>query len=75
MKNIEEIYPDHLTSLEITNYLAKWCIEYTVDCLNKVKHEYVDDFRFMGLNNTDFITTDFYSGYICYGTKIGNLHP
>jgi septum formation protein len=23
MKNIEEIYPDHLTSVEITNYLAK----------------------------------------------------
>jgi len=38
-------YENNVNNNFYTNYLAKWCIEYTVDCLNKVKHEYVDDFE------------------------------
>ena len=38
-------YENNVNNNFYTNYLAKWCIEYTVDCLNKVKHEYADDFE------------------------------
>jgi maltose phosphorylase len=38
-------YENNINNNYYTNYLAKWCIEYTVDCLNKVKHDYVDDFN------------------------------
>lgn len=37
-------YENNVNNNFYTNYLAKWCIEYTVDCLNKVKHDYSDDF-------------------------------
>lgn len=38
-------YENNINNNYYTNYLAKWCIEFTVDCLNKVKHDYVDDFN------------------------------
>ena len=38
-------YENNVNNNFYTNYLAKWCIEYTVDCLNKVKHQYGDDFE------------------------------
>ena len=38
-------YENNVNNNYYTNYLAKWCIEYTVDCLNRVKHEYADDFE------------------------------
>ena len=38
-------YENNVNNNFYTNYLAKWCIEYTVDCLNKVKHNYPDDFE------------------------------
>lgn len=37
-------YENNVNNNFYTNYLAKWCIEYTVDCLNRVKHEYTNDF-------------------------------
>ena len=37
-------YENNINNNFYTNYLAKWCIEYTVDCLNRVKKEYVEDF-------------------------------
>ncbi len=37
-------YENNINNNFYTNYLAKWCIEYAVDCLNKVKHEYPGDF-------------------------------
>ncbi|MFD1294528.1 family 65 glycosyl hydrolase domain-containing protein [Lutibacter holmesii] len=37
-------YENNINNNFYTNYLAKWCIEYAVDCLNKVKHNYADDF-------------------------------
>jgi len=38
-------YENNVNNNFYTNYLAKWCIEYTVDCLNKVKHNYPNDFE------------------------------
>ena len=38
-------YENNVNNNYYTNYLAKWCIEYTVDCLNKVKHNYPEDFK------------------------------
>ena len=38
-------YENNINNNFYTNYLAKWCIEYAVDCLNKVKHEYTEDFE------------------------------
>ncbi|WP_372746218.1 family 65 glycosyl hydrolase domain-containing protein [Lutibacter sp.] len=37
-------YENNINNNFYTNYLAKWCIEYTIDCLNKVKHNYPNDF-------------------------------
>jgi maltose phosphorylase len=37
-------YENNVNNNYYTNYLAKWCIEYTVDCLNKVNHNYTEDF-------------------------------
>ena len=37
-------YENNINNNFYTNYLAKWCIEYAVECLNKVKHEYPEDF-------------------------------
>jgi maltose phosphorylase len=37
-------YENNVNNNFYTNYLAKWCIEYTVDCLNRVKDEYRKDF-------------------------------
>ncbi len=37
-------YENNVNNNFYTNYLAKWCITYTVDCLNEVKHNYTDDF-------------------------------
>ena len=38
-------YENNVNNNFYTNYLAKWCIEYAVDCLNKVKEEYKSDFE------------------------------
>jgi len=38
-------YENNINNNFYTNYLAKWCIQYTVDCLNTVKLEYADDFE------------------------------
>ncbi len=38
-------YENNINNNFYTNYLAKWCIEYAVDCLNKVKHNYLEDFK------------------------------
>ena len=37
-------YENNINNNFYTNYLAKWCIEYTVDCLNRVKKEFTNDF-------------------------------
>ncbi|MDV7188561.1 family 65 glycosyl hydrolase domain-containing protein [Lutibacter sp. TH_r2] len=37
-------YENNINNNFYTNYLAKWCIEYTVDCLNKVQHNFTEDF-------------------------------
>ena len=37
-------YENNINNNFYTNYLAKWCIEYTVDCLNKVQHDFPKDF-------------------------------
>jgi len=38
-------YENNVNNNFYTNYLAKWCIEYTVDCLNNVKDNYPEDFK------------------------------
>ncbi|REE80027.1 maltose phosphorylase [Lutibacter oceani] len=38
-------YENNVNNNFYTNYLAKWCIEYAVECLNKVKHNYPEDFE------------------------------
>ncbi|NOR27080.1 MAG: glycoside hydrolase family 65 protein [Lutibacter sp.] len=38
-------YENNINNNFYTNYLAKWCIEYAIDCLNKVKHNYSEDFN------------------------------
>ena len=38
-------YENNVNNNFYTNYLAKWCIEYAVECLNKVQHEYPEDFK------------------------------
>ena len=38
-------YENNINNNFYTNYLAKWCIDYTVDCLNRVQKEYTDDFE------------------------------
>ncbi|SNR53318.1 maltose phosphorylase [Lutibacter agarilyticus] len=38
-------YENNINNNFYTNYLAKWCIEYAVECLNRVKKEYANDFE------------------------------
>ncbi|WP_457617886.1 glycoside hydrolase family 65 protein [Lutibacter sp.] len=38
-------YENNINNNFYTNYLAKWCIEYAVESLNKVKHNYSGDFK------------------------------
>ena len=38
-------YENNVNNNFYTNYLAKWCIEYAVECLNKVKHNHPEDFE------------------------------
>lgn len=38
-------YENNINNNFYTNYLAKWCIEYTVECLNKVQRNYPEDFK------------------------------
>ena len=38
-------YENNVNNNFYTNYLAKWCLEYTVDCINSVKHNYIEDFE------------------------------
>lgn len=38
-------YENNVNNNFYTNYLAKWCIEYTVECMNKIKLEYPEDFE------------------------------
>ena len=38
-------YENNINNNFYTNYLAKWCIEYAVESLNKVKHNYSEDFK------------------------------
>ena len=38
-------YENNVNNNFYTNYLAKWCLEYTVDCINSVKHNYLEDFE------------------------------
>lgn len=52
-------YENNVNNNFYTNYLAKWCLEYTVDCLNKVKQEYKDDFERV-TNKTNLTTKETY---------------
>ncbi len=36
-------YENNVNNNFYTNYLAKWCIEYTVDCLERVDNDYSED--------------------------------
>ena len=38
-------YENNVNNNFYTNYLAKWYMEYTVDCINYVKHNYLDEFN------------------------------
>ena len=38
-------YENNVNNNFYTNYLAKWCLEYAVDTVNYVKHNYIDDFN------------------------------
>ena len=38
-------YENNINNNFYTNYLAKWCIEYTVECLNKIEEKYPQDFK------------------------------
>lgn len=38
-------YENNVNNNFYTNYLAKWCLEYAVDTVNKVKHDHIDDFN------------------------------
>ena len=38
-------YENNINNNFYTNYLAKWCIEYAVECINKVNLEYPEDFK------------------------------
>jgi maltose phosphorylase len=37
-------YENNVNNNFYTNYLAKWCIQYAAECLNRVEKEYSDDF-------------------------------
>jgi len=38
-------YENNVNNNFYTNYLAKWCMEYTVDCINYVKHNHLNEFN------------------------------
>ncbi|WP_299523620.1 family 65 glycosyl hydrolase domain-containing protein [uncultured Lutibacter sp.] len=38
-------YENNVNNNFYTNYLAKWCIEYAVECINKVQEQFEDDFN------------------------------
>ncbi|MBT8385517.1 MAG: glycoside hydrolase family 65 protein, partial [Bacteroidia bacterium] len=38
-------YENNVNNNFYTNYIAKWCLEYAVDCINSVKHNYLEDFE------------------------------
>jgi len=38
-------YENNVNNNFYTNYLAKWCIEYTIDTLNKLKSKYTTDYE------------------------------
>jgi maltose phosphorylase len=38
-------YENNVNNNFYTNYLAKWCIEFTTKCLSKIEQEYNSDFR------------------------------
>ncbi len=38
-------YENNINNNFYTNYIAKWCIKYTIECLNKVQHKYPKDFK------------------------------
>jgi maltose phosphorylase len=47
-------YENNVNNNFYTNYLAKWCIDYAVDQINKVEKEYASDFtRIMSKVNLD----------------------
>jgi maltose phosphorylase len=38
-------YENNVNNNFYTNYLAKWCIHYAVECLERVENEYPEDFK------------------------------
>ncbi len=38
-------YENNVNNNWYTNYIAKWCIDYTVECITKVKHDHPDQFK------------------------------
>ena len=38
-------YENNVNNNFYTNYLAKWCIEYAVECLGKIEDKYPEDFK------------------------------
>ena len=38
-------YENNVNNNFYTNYLAKWCLKYAVDCINKLKHDSSEDFK------------------------------
>lgn len=38
-------YENNVNNNFYTNYFAKWCLEYTVECINNVKHNNIEDFN------------------------------
>ena len=38
-------YENNVNNNFYTNYIAKWCLEYAVDSINSVKHNYLEDFE------------------------------
>lgn len=38
-------YENNVNNNFYTNYLAKWCIQYAIECLNRVEREYPADFK------------------------------
>lgn len=45
-------YENNINNNWYTNYIAKWCLEYTMEMIEKVKHGYEEDYeRIMGHTN------------------------
>ncbi|MFA5296756.1 MAG: family 65 glycosyl hydrolase domain-containing protein [Lutibacter sp.] len=38
-------YENNVNNNFYTNYIAKWCIEYAVECINRVEENYPEDFK------------------------------